>query len=414
MLRFVLLSMLLFFAITVFSQRVAVNEDGSPPALSAALDVKSTTKGFLWPSLTTAQRNSFFPPANWLMLYNNSEGLLEGYVPGGGWRSFINNDYWQGFTGTVYNTATNTGLGTSNPLEKLHLLNGNMKITAGDLLLGQSSGLTQRIEFDYTGGVANNFAQGIDYRTNSASRNAYINFVASTTSGEDELRFYPSVSGTHLFNVFSKGEYRFSASAVGGPTFQFRANNFNLGFFQITGDDLRMGTNSGNSIGRVVIRNAGSDNVVISEVVGESRMGIGIINPTEALHVNGDVKVLNGISVNARTTATNIEFTAGFKKPSQSNSQLLPFCYGSVNADGTPRAVTPNVTVAKTSTGFYTIDCPGLDSTCMVLVTAGADRHTANCYFTGTNGLGITVFLDRSTAPPAARDSDFCFVVYKR
>jgi hypothetical protein len=413
MFRSVLFSGLLFLVIPALAQRVAVNEDGSAPAASAALDVKSTSKGFLWPSLSTAQRNAFFP-ANALMLYNNTEGLLQRYISGSGWRSFINNDYWLGFTGTVYNAASNIGLGTSSPLEKLHLSTGNIKITSGDLSLGRLSGLSQKIEFDYTGGSPDNFAQGIDYRTNSAARNAYINFVASTTSGEDELRFYPSVSSTHLFNTFSKGEYRFSASAVAGPTFQFRANNFNLGFFQMAGDDLRMGTNSGNSIGRVVIRTGGADNVVISEVSGEARMGIGVTNPTEALHVNGDIKVQNDIIVNARSTAANIEMSVGLTKPSVSPAQLVPFCYGSVNADGTARAVTPNATITKTSTGFYTVSCPGLDNTCMVLVTAAQDRKMANCFSIGTNTLGISIFLDRATAPPAASDSDFCFLVYKR
>jgi hypothetical protein len=416
MLRFLLSIALSVFITCLSAQRVMVSDDGSTtPAVSAALEVKSATKGFLWPSLTSIQRVSVFPsPANGLLLYDNTDSLLYNYVSGSGWRSFINNDYWQGFTGTVYNTISNIGLGTSSPTEKLHVFNGNIKITSGNLWLGRSAGLSQQISFDYTGGATTGFAQGIDYRTNSAGRNAYINFVAGASSANDELRFYPSVSNTHLFEVSSSGEFRFGAAAVDGPTFQFQANNLNLGFFQIAGDDLRMGTNSGNGIGRVVIRTGGADNIVITEVSGEARMGIGVSNPTEALHINGETYTSGGLEIGDRTTAENIEVGSKLTKPASGTSQLLPLCYGTVNFDGTAIAVTPNVTTSKISEGFYNISCPGIDNTCMVLVTAAEERHLGNAYNIVTNGMTITTVLDRATAPPAARDSKFSFVVYKR
>jgi hypothetical protein len=415
MLRFLLAIALSVFITSLSAQRVIVSDDGSTtPAVSAALEVKSITKGFLWPSLTTFQRNLIPVPARGLMVYDNTAGLLHNYVTGSGWRSLINNDYWQGFTGTVYNSLSNIGLGTSSPSEKLHLFNGNIKITGGNLWLGRSSGLSQQISFDYTGGATTGFAQGIDYRTNSAGRNAYINFVAGASSANDELRFYPSVSSTHLFEVSSSGEFRFGSAAVGGPTFQFRANNINLGFFQIAGDDLRIGTNSGNSIGRVVIRTGGADNIVISEVSGEARMGIRVTNPTEALHISGETYTSGGLEIGDRTTAENIEVGSKLTKPATGTSQLLPLCYGTVNFDGTAIAVTPNVTTSRTSEGFYSITCPGLDNTCMVLVTAAEERHLGNAYNIVTNSMTITTFLDRATAPPAASDSKFSFVVYKR
>jgi hypothetical protein len=408
MLRLLLFFLSLMTMSGLTAQRVAINEDGTAPATSAALDVKSTTKGFLWPRQTSIQRVLINNPANGLLVYDNQVGLLHNYATGNGWRSFINNNYWLGFTGTVYNATANVGLGTTTPTEKLHLVNGNFKITGGNLSVERMSGLTQQFSFDYTGASPNGFAQGIDYRTNSSSRNAYINYIASTTAGEDELRFYPSVTGLHLFNMFSNGEFRFSAND--GPTFQFQDGGVNKGFFQIAGNDLRIGTNSGNSLGRVVIRNNGNDHVFITS---SGRMGIGVLNPTEALHVDGNIANQNSLDINALTTVTNLEFGGRLTKPSVSNSALTPLCYGSVNADGTARSVTPNASVSKSSTGFYTINCTGLDSTCMVLVTAGEERHLAKGY-PGLNTMTVTIFQDRSTAPPAARDADFCFVVYKK
>jgi hypothetical protein len=52
----------------LFSQ-VAVNTDGSQPASSAMLDVKSTTKGFLPPRMTHAEINSIIDPADGLIIY---------------------------------------------------------------------------------------------------------------------------------------------------------------------------------------------------------------------------------------------------------------------------------------------------------------------------------------------------------
>jgi uncharacterized protein (TIGR02145 family) len=50
--------MLLFLAGSMFAQSVGINDDGTSPNGSAMLDVKSTTKGFLPPRMTYADRNA--------------------------------------------------------------------------------------------------------------------------------------------------------------------------------------------------------------------------------------------------------------------------------------------------------------------------------------------------------------------
>ena len=52
----VLLSTMLLLTAMGYSQ-VAINNDGSNPDSSAMLDVKSTSKGFLPPRMTTAERD---------------------------------------------------------------------------------------------------------------------------------------------------------------------------------------------------------------------------------------------------------------------------------------------------------------------------------------------------------------------
>ena len=61
------------FACAVNAQSVGISADGSPPDNSAMLDLKSTTKGFLPPRMTTAQRNAIASPASGLIIYNTDE-----------------------------------------------------------------------------------------------------------------------------------------------------------------------------------------------------------------------------------------------------------------------------------------------------------------------------------------------------
>ena len=71
-----LLSLLLLaFALNANSQ-ISINTDGSIPDISAMLDVKSTSKGFLPPRMTTAQRNTIAYPAAGLVIYNTDEKAL--------------------------------------------------------------------------------------------------------------------------------------------------------------------------------------------------------------------------------------------------------------------------------------------------------------------------------------------------
>lgn len=62
------LLILLFFCKLLFSQ-VGINSEGTPPDGSAMLDVRSTTKGFLPPRMTMAQRDAIQNPAEGLVVF---------------------------------------------------------------------------------------------------------------------------------------------------------------------------------------------------------------------------------------------------------------------------------------------------------------------------------------------------------
>ena len=113
--------MVIVLSSTGVMAQVSVNSDGSLPAGSAMLDVKSTTKGMLPPRLTTAQRDAIVSPASGLLIYNTDCNDLQYYngarwVPGGNTGglatpgSIIGNAFpCAGSAGNVYSVASVPG-----------------------------------------------------------------------------------------------------------------------------------------------------------------------------------------------------------------------------------------------------------------------------------------------------------------
>lgn len=192
------------------------------------------------------------------------------------------------------------------------------------------------------------------------------------------------------------------------PIFQFRQGNLNgefmnTGFIQLSGDDLRIGTNAGNNSGDFVIRTGGYNRVVVTSSgtmrfldqagssigslgssgndlrigaqeklymndeiytnAGANATGFGVAAPTERADVNGNAVVGGHMIVEGELVS--------LQKGSTNN--LLPLCYGHVNYQGTLQHGTANVTVSRESLGSgqyqYKILCEGITSSSLVMVT---------------------------------------------
>jgi hypothetical protein len=77
---------ILFLGFTsAFAQGVAINSDGSAAHISAQLDVQSTTKGFLPPRMTSAQRAAISSPAEGLLVYQTDGTAGYYYYTGSSW-----------------------------------------------------------------------------------------------------------------------------------------------------------------------------------------------------------------------------------------------------------------------------------------------------------------------------------------
>jgi len=83
------LTLLLLSLGTIFAQGVAINTSGATADTSAMLDVSSTTKGFLPPRMTEAQRTVISSPATGLLVFqtDGTSGLY--YYNGSTWQVFV-------------------------------------------------------------------------------------------------------------------------------------------------------------------------------------------------------------------------------------------------------------------------------------------------------------------------------------
>ncbi|MFV5695980.1 ice-binding family protein [Flavobacterium sp. LB3P122] len=96
----------LFFLFLLFSKpsNAQVGIGTTNPEVSSILDIQSTSKGFLLPRLTTAQRDAISSPATGLLIYNTTTSIFNFYNLG--WKDFN--------TGLVLPINGGTGIANSN------------------------------------------------------------------------------------------------------------------------------------------------------------------------------------------------------------------------------------------------------------------------------------------------------------
>lgn len=218
----------------------------------------------------------------------------------------------------------------------------------------------------------------------------------------------------------------------------------NKGFMQLSGDNLRFGTNSGNTGGNVVVRMDGTDMIEIQktgsagtfmqmnlngvstgvlqttstgnvsltavnantqvQLGGEvfinntaNRTGIGTSSPNERLHVNGNI-IVNGNAVvdDGRITAT----------ATTSAYNLLPLAYGRINDNGTKAGGTPNFSCVRTSEGTYEITVTGSTASSVIIATPGNLRTIRARY------IGSGVFEIFTESNNNFLDSEFHFIIF--
>lgn len=324
-----ILTTCLFVLSSAWLQAQSVGVGTTDPHSSSLLHINSTTKGILIPSMTGAQRMAIPSPAEGLLVYDLSANRTFQYQ-NGAWRLFITNEYWaQSATRNwVYNGTDSIGIGNAAPGERLHV-SGNIRGT-GDLKLGGNAGIGVLLP-----------EQQLHVRSSSSSEGMLLDAV--------------------------------------NPIIQLRQSNTpatgytNKGFIQLSGDNLRIGTNSGNTEGRFIIRNNGGDRLSVD--------GAGNVNLTGQL----------------TSTATGTE-------------PLLPVCYGvTASVNGGVGRGTAGVSVTRIGLGRYIISHPSFDANTMLFLSGFASNITFGILHSG--GTEWTIYVRRTTDGTDV-DQNFRFIAY--
>jgi len=141
-LKTLLFAVLLFaLAVSTNAQSVGINSDGSAPNSSAMLDVSSTTKGFLAPRMTAAQKAAITSPATGLLIYQ-TDGTAGYYYNSGtpespGWTKFVITAADGSETKVTAGTnVTVTGSGTTASPYVVNSTAGGSTLAIGDMYQG--------------------------------------------------------------------------------------------------------------------------------------------------------------------------------------------------------------------------------------------------------------------------------------
>ncbi len=306
----------------------------------------------------------------------------------------------------------NVGIGTTSPTEKLHV--------SGNILSSNRIDANGVIEGNGVSSTGTLYVNGTSLLQGAVTGNSTAIFGSTITSN--------------------------ASMVINDPTAILQLQNAGVGkgFMQLSGDNLRLGTNSGNTAGNVILRMDGTDMISFQktgsagtfmqmnlngvstgvlqttstghvsltavnsnaqvQLGGEvfinntaSRTGIGTSSPGERLHVNGNI-IVNGNAVidDGRITAT----------ATGSSYNLLPMAYGRVNDNGTKAGGTPNFTSVRVSEGTYEITVTGSTSSSVFIATPGNPRIIRARYIGGV----FEIFTRTDSGDPL--DSEFHFVVY--
>lgn len=317
--------MMLMLSQTLFAQGVGINDDNTNPDPTAILDVKSTDKGMLVPRMSTPQRTAIVSPAVGLLVFD-----------------LTTNGFWY-FDGTVWVQISNGAVSNqtlSYTGNTLSISNGNSvvlpnsggitEVIAGTGLVGGGTSSSVTVHLDASNGLTTTI--------DDVKLGGILNQATRIRQGNFDMTY--NLSGSGSFNVEDNGVTHFQVrhngntylggtttwhqGSITGTSLASLVDDGNDGRFRImengiTSVDLDANSQfSFNEQGldrNFRIESAGNSNMFFLDA-GANRIGIGLNNPTETVHVNGGGRFNEGLSVGAAASSgDHLMIAAGSVRP---------------------------------------------------------------------------------------------------
>lgn len=255
----------------IFDNGVNIGINTSVPDASAAVDVSSTTQGFLPPRMTTIQRDAIASPVNGLLIFN-VDTLVYNFWDNTSWASIVNNSY------AIASNLIPKGTGSS-------IVDGTWKFSVNDIMP-----------------TVNGSNIG-----NSAYRIGTV-FMSSTFDYANNLTWFNGAANMILTSSGSLG------IGVTSPSYKLHTK----GDVSLSGTDTSCFFNVGVDE-NVYIRAGRTDKDVYIQDSHKGRTGIGTSSPVAKVHIKGnDSKSLINQRLEPVTNVT--EDTSGNKVTTTSAS----------------------------------------------------------------------------------------------